>query len=83
MEDIDTQKLGEILGILSEYKVAAFKCGEFQLVMVTEDEGEAATMIGFDAPSREDADDDAEDRAPVGYKTLFKGGFPKFRGIEK
>lgn len=84
MQDIDTEKLREILEIMVANGAVFFKHGETIIEFPRED-GEAVTtqVVGFDAGGGEDSvpvevEDRSREPRPVGYTALFGKNKPTF-----
>lgn len=86
MQDIDTEKLREILEMMKEAGAAYVKCGDFELAFPAPF---STDLRGFqaDAPTETSVGDEAKnsvtvsgkvDSRPIGYHKLFGENFPKF-----
>ncbi len=84
MDQLDPQYVREMLAILKEAGAAHFRCAEFSVAFVTEDEEQeedeemvTTDVRGFSAPSTDDDDDDAESMHRRAYGGLMPSLFPK------
>jgi hypothetical protein len=87
MENLDTEKLKEVLDMMVASKAVFLKFGELiiEFNRNESEKGASTDAIGFEAQGTDNTDDTESkkkimnlDTRPVGYSALFNGNYPKF-----